>query len=78
MDGRRHPEGMSPADQPEVAEHIVQARNGNPEAWGELYNTYAVHGIPFAILVDARGVVIEEGSLEGILPSARNLADSRH
>jgi RNA polymerase sigma-70 factor (ECF subfamily) len=32
---------MSPADQPEVAEHIVQARNGNPEAWGELYRQYA-------------------------------------
>lgn len=41
MDGRRHPEGMSPADQPEIAEQIVRARNGNPEAWGELYRHYA-------------------------------------
>src|SRR3984893_15036293 len=41
MDARRHPEGMSPADQSGAQERIAQARAGNAGAWGELYGQYA-------------------------------------
>ena len=41
MDARRHPEGMSPADQASEKERIAQARAGDAEAWGELYRLYA-------------------------------------
>ena len=41
MDARRHPEGMSPADQASEKERIAQARAGDAEAWGELYRQYA-------------------------------------
>ena len=41
MDARRHPEGMSPADQPAAHEWIAQAKAGNSDAWGELYRQYA-------------------------------------
>src|ERR1700676_4850396 len=41
MDVRRHPEGVSPADQASELDLISQARAGNAEAWGELYRRYA-------------------------------------
>jgi RNA polymerase sigma-70 factor, ECF subfamily len=41
MDARRHPEGMSPAEQATQQERIAQAKAGNAEAWGELYREYA-------------------------------------
>jgi RNA polymerase sigma factor (sigma-70 family) len=41
MDARRHPEGMSPAEQAVAQERIAQAKAGNAEAWGELYRQYA-------------------------------------
>src|SRR5579863_3373761 len=41
MDARRHPEGMSPAEQAVVQERIALAKAGNAEAWGELYSQYA-------------------------------------
>src|ERR1700720_1376845 len=41
MDARRHPEGMSPADQSGAQERIAEARAGNAEAWGELYRQHA-------------------------------------
>jgi len=41
MDARRHPEGMSPAEQAAAQERIAQAKAGNAEAWGELYRQYA-------------------------------------
>src|ERR1700722_15724342 len=41
MDARRHPEGMSPAEQAGTPERIAKAQAGNAEAWGELYAQYA-------------------------------------
>ena len=41
MDARRHPEGMSPAEQAVTQERIALAKAGNAEAWGELYREYA-------------------------------------
>jgi RNA polymerase sigma factor (sigma-70 family) len=41
MDARRHPEGMSPAEQAVAQERIAQAKAGNAEAWGELYREHA-------------------------------------
>src|SRR5580692_11852100 len=41
MDARRHPEGMSPAEQAVAQERIALAKTGNAEAWGELYREYA-------------------------------------
>src|SRR3977135_1318204 len=37
MDARRHPEGMSPAEQAVAQERIALAKAGNAEAWGKLY-----------------------------------------
>jgi len=36
MDARRHPEGMSPAEQAVAQERIALAKAGDAEAWGEL------------------------------------------
>src|ERR1700676_1075321 len=41
MDARRHPEGMSPADQTAVQERIARAKSGDADAWGELYREFA-------------------------------------
>jgi RNA polymerase sigma-70 factor, ECF subfamily len=41
MDARRHPEGMSPADQTAVQEKIARAKSGDADAWGELYREFA-------------------------------------
>ena len=41
MDARRHPEGMSRADQASDQERIAHAKAGDAEAWGELYSQYA-------------------------------------
>src|SRR6202045_1999732 len=41
MDARRHPEGMSPAEQAVAQERIAQAKAGNAEAWGGLYREHA-------------------------------------
>ena len=41
MDARRHPEGMSPAEQAVAQERIALAKAGNAEAWGELYREHA-------------------------------------
>src|SRR5258708_28810424 len=41
MDARRHPEGMSPAEQAVAQERIAQAKAGDAEAWGELYRQFA-------------------------------------
>jgi RNA polymerase sigma factor (sigma-70 family) len=42
MDARRHPEGMNPAEQERITVWIAQARDGNAEAWGELYRQYVL------------------------------------
>src|SRR6201988_2160635 len=41
MDARRHPQGMSPAEQAAAVERIAQAKAGNAEAWGGLYRPHA-------------------------------------
>src|ERR1700739_1480855 len=41
MDARRHPEGMSPAEQAALQERIALAKTGDAEAWGELYRQHA-------------------------------------
>jgi RNA polymerase sigma-70 factor (ECF subfamily) len=41
MDARRHPEGMSPAQQVAVQEKIARAKSGDADAWGELYREFA-------------------------------------
>jgi RNA polymerase sigma factor (sigma-70 family) len=41
MDARRHPEGMSLAEQTDDRERIALARAGNADAWGELYRQNA-------------------------------------
>src|ERR1700739_1665422 len=41
MDARRHPQGMSPAEQAGAVGRVAQAKAGNAEAWGELYRQHA-------------------------------------
>ena len=41
MDARRHPYGVSPAEQAALADRIAQAKAGDAEAWGELYRDHA-------------------------------------
>jgi RNA polymerase sigma factor (sigma-70 family) len=41
MDARRHPEGMSPAEQAGLQDRIALAKAGSAEAWGELYREHA-------------------------------------
>src|ERR1700680_3222340 len=41
MDARRHPEGVTPADQAGEQKQIARARAGDAEAWGEVYRQYA-------------------------------------
>src|ERR1700693_4042489 len=41
MDARRHPEGMSPAQQAVAQEPIALAKTGNAEAWGGIFREQA-------------------------------------